>query len=98
MMLLKKFFSFKLLTKNFPIHQITDSARQKERCKTCKTAKAGNELMYKLTWIDFNHMCNLLLLGNDKALWKHQKSQNRKFGKLSKVFCESVLHDPDKVI
>ena len=54
MMLLQKFFSFKLLTKNFPIHQITDSARQKEGAKRAKLLKkyllsAGNELMYKLT-------------------------------------------------
>ena len=47
--------------------------------------------------IDFNHMCNLLLLGNDKALQKHQKIQNKKFGKLSEVSCESVSHDPNKV-
>ena len=43
-------------------------------------------------------MCNLFLLVNDKALQKHQKIQNKKFGKLSEVSCESVLHDPDKVI
>ena len=57
-----------------------------------------NDLMSKLKWIDFNHLCNLFLLGNDKALRKHQKIQNKKFGKLSEVSCESVSHDPDKVI
>ena len=54
--------------------------------------------MFKLTWIDFNHACNLFLLGNDKALRKHQKIQIKKFGKLSEVFYESVSHDPDKVV
>ena len=34
---------------------------------------ARNELMCKLEWINFNHVCNLFLLGNDKALRKHQK-------------------------
>ena len=33
-----------------------------------------NDLMCKLKWIDFNHLCNLFLLGNDKALRKHQKN------------------------
>ena len=31
-------------------------------------------------------------------LRKHQKIQNKKSGKLSEVSCESVSHDPDKVI
>ena len=56
-----------------------------------------NDLMYKLRWIDFNHVRNLFLLGNDKALRKHQKVKNKKFGKLSEVSCESVSHDPNKV-
>ena len=54
--------------------------------------------MCKLKWIDFNHVCNLFLLGNDKALRKHQKIQNKKFSKLSELYCESVSHDPDKII
>ena len=54
--------------------------------------------MCKLKWIDFNRVCNLFLLGNDKALQKHQKIQNKKFGKLSEVSCQSVSHDPNKVI
>ena len=51
-----------------------------------------------MKWIDFNHVSNLFWLGNDKALRKHQKIQNKKFGKLSNVSCESVSHDPQKVI
>ena len=43
-------------------------------------------------------MCNLFLLGTNKALRKHQKIQNKKFSKLSEVSCESVSHDSDKVI
>ena len=59
---------------------------------------ARNNLMCKLKWIDFNHVCNLFLLPNDKTLQKHQKIQNKKFGKLSEVSCESLSHDPGKVI
>ena len=51
----------------------------------------------KLKWIDFNHACNLYLLGNAKAPPKHQKIQNRKFDKLSEVSCENVTHTPDKL-
>ena len=43
-------------------------------------------------------MCNLFLLRNDKALRIHQPIHNKKFGKLSEVSSENVLHDPDKVI
>ena len=59
---------------------------------------ARNDLMCKLRWVDFNHVCNLFLLDNNKALRKHQKIQKKKFGKLSEISCESVSHDPDKVI
>ena len=31
-----------------------------------------NELMCKLKWIDFHHVCNLFLTGNDKSISKHQ--------------------------
>ena len=53
--------------------------------------------MCKLKWIDFKHVCNLFLLDNDSILQKHQKIQNKKLGKLSKVSCESVSHDTNKV-
>ena len=47
-----------------------------------KTSKEGlisakNNLMCKLKWINFNHACNLFLLGNDKALPKPQKTKIR---------------------
>ena len=29
-----------------------------------------NELMFKLKWIDFHHVCNLFLVGNDKSIPK----------------------------
>ena len=75
-------------------------SNKKRRARLLKKdlQSARNDLMSKLKWIDFNHMCKLFLLGNDKALRKHQKIQNKKFGKLSKVSCEGVSHDPDKVI
>lgn len=53
--------------------------------------------MYKLKWIDFKRVCNLFLLDNDSVLQKHQKIQNKKLRKLSKVSCESVSHDLNKV-
>ena len=31
---------------------------------------ARNDLICKLKWINFNHVCNLFLLGNDKAFQK----------------------------
>ena len=42
---------------------------------------ARNDLTCKLRWIDFDHVCNLFLLGNNKALRKHQKIHNNKFAK-----------------
>ena len=30
-----------------------------------------NELSLKLSFIDLNHVCNLFLTGNDKAILKH---------------------------
>ena len=53
--------------------------------------------MRKLKWIDFKHVCNLFLLDNDSILQKHQKIQNKKLGKLSKVSSESVSTDTNKV-
>ena len=58
-----------------------------------------NELIFKLKWIDFHHVCNLFLTGNDKSISKHQNIQDKKFGKLSSFVGEKVLsHDPEKVI
>ena len=66
----------------------------KEEFTICKK----KDLMCKLKWIEFNHVCHLLSLANNKALQKHQKIHNKKFSKLSEVSCEGVSHDPDKVI
>ena len=39
---------------------------------------ARKDLMCKLKWTDFNHVCNLFLLCNDKALQKTEKSRIRR--------------------
>ena len=83
-----------------------EEMQKKHRSKYTRRARlfkkdllsARNGLMCKLKSIDFNHVCNLFLLENNKTLQKHQKIQNKKFGKLSQPSCESVSHDLDKVI
>ena len=37
-----------------------------------------NELSLRLSFIDLNHVCNLFLIGNDKAILKHRQIQNKK--------------------
>ena len=57
-----------------------------------------NELSLKLSFIDLNHVCNLFLIGNDKAILKHKQIQNKKLTKLRVTTLENSSHDPDKVI
>ena len=57
-----------------------------------------NELMFKLKWIDFHHVCNLFLVGNDRSISKHQNIQDKKFCKLSNSVVGDVSHDPEQVI
>ena len=57
-----------------------------------------NELSLKLSFIDLNHVCNLFLIGNDKAILKHKQIQNKKLTNLRVTMLESSSHDPDKVI
>ena len=57
-----------------------------------------NELVFKLKWIDFHHVCNLFLVGNDRSISKHQNIQDTKFCKLSNSVVGDVSHDPDQVI
>ena len=46
-----------------------------------------NELMLKLKWIDFHHVCNLVLVGNCKSISKHQNIQDKK------IISNSVVGD-----
>ena len=57
-----------------------------------------NELSLKLSFIDLNHVCNLFLIGNDKAILKHQQIQNKKLNNLRVTTLENPSHDPDKVV
>ena len=41
-----------------------------------------NELSLKLNFIDLNPVCNLFLIGNDKAILKHKQFQNKKLNNL----------------
>ena len=45
-----------------------------------------------------NHVCNLFLIGNDKAILKHKQIQNKKLTHLRVTTLENPSHDPDKVI
>ena len=57
-----------------------------------------NELSLKLSFIDLNHVCNLFLIGNDKAILKPKQIQNKKFNNLRVTMLENSSHDLDKVI
>ena len=57
-----------------------------------------NKLSLKLSFIDLNHVCNLFLIGNDKAILKHQQIQNKKLNNLRVTTLENPSYDPDKVI
>ena len=57
-----------------------------------------NEISLKLSFIDLNHVCNLFLIGNDKAILKHKQIQNKKLTNLRVTTLKNSTHDPDKVI
>ena len=57
-----------------------------------------NELMFRLKWIDFHHVCHLFLVGNDRSISKHQNIQDKKFCKLSNSAVGDVSHDLEQVI
>ena len=57
-----------------------------------------NELMFKLKWITFHHVCNLFLVGNDRSISKHENIEHKKFCKLSNSVVGDVSHDPEQVI
>ena len=57
-----------------------------------------NELSLKLSFIDLNHVCNLFLIGNDKAILKHKQIQNKKLYNLRVTTLENFSHDTGKVI
>ena len=57
-----------------------------------------NELSLKLSFIDLNHVCNLFLIGNDKAILKHKQIQTKKLNNLRVTTLENSNHDPVKVI
>ena len=73
------------------IHQLTLCAKQNYwniKCQQWEKRKATkgkflstrNNVMCKLTLIDFKHACNLFLLGDDKSPPKQQKIENTKIG------------------
>ena len=57
-----------------------------------------NELSLKLSFVDLNHVCNLFLIGNDKAILKHKQIQNKKLYNLRVTTLENFSHDTGKVI
>ena len=52
----------------------------------------------KLSFIDLNHVCNIFLIGNDKAILKHKQIQNKKLNNLRVTTLGNSNHDPDKVV
>ena len=54
--------------------------------------------MFKLKWIDFHHVCNIFLVGNDRSIFKHQNIHDKKFCKLSNSFVGDASHDPEQVV
>ena len=57
-----------------------------------------NELSLTLSFVDLNHVCNLFLIGNDKAILKHKQIQNKKLNNLRVTRLENFSHDTGKVI
>ena len=105
-----KFLQFRLANKDLRISSISIQCQQKlikqeiinkkRRFKLVEKdlLSVKNELMFKLKWIGFHHVCNLFLTGNDKSISKHQDIQDKKFCKLSSFFREKLSHYPEKVI
>ena len=48
--------------------------------------------------LSLNHVCNLFLIGYDKAILKHKQIQNKKPDNLKMKTLKNSSHDPDKVI
>ena len=53
--------------------------------------------MFNLKRIDFHHVCNLFLVGNDGSFCKHENIQDKKFCKLSNFVVGDVSHDLNKL-
>ena len=51
--------------------------------------------MFKSKLIDFHHIFNPFLVGNDRSISKHQNIQDKNFCKLSNSVVGDVSHDPE---
>ena len=56
-----------------------------------------DELLLSINLFDYNHVCNLFLVKNNKSLRSHQKIRNKKLLALTKGI-NNVGHDPKTVI
>ena len=63
--------------------------------KNLKSVK--DKLLFKVNLFDYNHVCNISLVKNDKSLRSNQKIQTKKLLGLTKDL-NSVGHDPKIVI
>ena len=61
-------------------------------------SSVNNELTFKLKWIDLRHVCNLVLVDNDRSISKHQNIQDKGFCKLSNSVVGDVSHDMKAII
>ena len=80
------------------IKQEVSNKRKRLRSLKRDLSSVRHELSLKLCFIDLNYVCNLFLLGNDKAISKHHKIQNKKLNNLKGNNLEKSGHDPNRVI
>ena len=62
--------------------EISNKKKKIENSKKRFDVAVRNELSFKLSFIYLNHVCNLFLIGNDKAILKQKQIQNKKLSNL----------------
>ena len=77
-----------------------EMSNKKRKLRTLRRdlTSVKNKISLKLSFTDSNHICNLFLVGNAKAILKHKQIQNKKLNKLKPTTLKNCSHDPDKVI
>ena len=61
------------------LKQETINKKRRFRLVKKNLSSVKYELMFKLQWIDFHNVCNLVLVGNDKSTSKHQNIKDKNF-------------------
>ena len=76
----------------------TQAKKRRIRSVNKDLSTIKNELMFKLKWIGFHHVCNLFSVDNNRSISKHQNIQDKKFFKLSNSVVGDVSHDPELAV